>query len=288
MFQVVKRAAHRSIPSLYVTLRYWWHDRKYPRGERLQKALFSYWWDDRQRRRQEKRLQNAFFVNDQAMVKAGPYAGMVYFTQAIGSALFAKIVGSYEEELISVIERIIVNQPARVIDIGCAEGYYAIGFARRLPSAQIYAFDTDRLARALCRRTAKANGVDARVSVDGECTISRLKELMTADTTILSDCEGCEIDLLDPQQVPSLASATLLVELHDSPQRLASSVIPRRFASTHDIMIIDSSERDPSRYAVLQPLRRGDQIAAITEGRPAMQWAFMEPKRRSVMEDKGQ
>ncbi len=284
MFQVVKRAAHWLAPSLYVALRYWWNDWRRLRDGRLRKPLFSYWWEDRQRRGREKRFQKVFYSNDQAVVKAGPYAGMVYFTQAVGSALFAKIIGSYEEELIPVVERIIANQPTRVIDIGCAEGYYAVGFARRLPAAQIYAFDIDRLARTLCRRTAKANGVDARVSVDGECTFDRLKELVTAETTILSDCEGCELDLLDPQRVPGLASATLLVELHDLPQRPASLIIPKRFAATHDVMIIDSRERDPSHYPVLQPLRRGDQIVAIDETRPvAMQWAFMEPKRRNSM-----
>jgi len=128
---------------------------------------------------------------------------MVYFSQAVGSALSAKIVGSYEEEIAPVIERIIAKQPTCVIDIGCAEGYYAVGFARRLPSTRVYAFDIDRNAQALCRRTARANGVDARVSIGGECTIDRLKELMTANTTILSDCEGCEMDLLNPQHTSS-------------------------------------------------------------------------------------
>jgi len=76
-------------------------------------------------------------------------------------------------------------------------------------------------------------------------------------------------------------SATLLVELHDFLRLGVSQVIQERFAGTHDVTIISTSERDPSRYPELQSLRLVDQIAAIAEGRPtAMQWAFMEPKNR--------
>jgi methylase of polypeptide subunit release factors len=52
-----------------------------------------------------------------------------------------------------------------VIDIGAAEGYYAIGFARRLPAARVIASDLDPVARLLCWLLARRNGVGDRVSV---------------------------------------------------------------------------------------------------------------------------
>lgn len=47
------------------------------------------------------------------------------------------LVGSYESELHLQIEQLILERPQVVIDVGCAEGYYAVGLAQRLPDATI-------------------------------------------------------------------------------------------------------------------------------------------------------
>jgi hypothetical protein len=46
---------------------------------------------------------------------------------ALCSTFIPKIIGSYECELHPAIEEIIVNNYAEVWDVGCAEGYYAVG-----------------------------------------------------------------------------------------------------------------------------------------------------------------
>jgi hypothetical protein len=43
-----------------------------------------------------------------------------------------KFLGTYERELYSVIERAIELAPRYVLNIGCAEGFYAVGLALRL------------------------------------------------------------------------------------------------------------------------------------------------------------
>jgi hypothetical protein len=73
----------------------------------------------------------------------GPFRGMKYSRDSLLSRNGIPILfGSYELELHTVIEEAIAKRFERIIDIGCAEGYYAVGLARRT-GAIVYAFDCD-------------------------------------------------------------------------------------------------------------------------------------------------
>ena len=72
-------------------------------------------------------------------IAAGPFAKMKYSFESHGSSIVPKLVGSYEAPLESWIEEAIKNGYNRIIDIGCAEGYYAVGLAFREASPIIYA-----------------------------------------------------------------------------------------------------------------------------------------------------
>src|SRR5690348_10577053 len=99
-------------------------------------------------------------------VRAGPFAGM-HFTWADWnpdySAPFAKCMGTYELELHPVIEEIVTLAPRQIVEVGAAEGYYAVGFARRLPATEIVLFEELEQGRRLLLNIAEANGVAPRI-----------------------------------------------------------------------------------------------------------------------------
>jgi hypothetical protein len=64
--------------------------------------------------------------------------------------LYLKLLGSYEKEIISVIEQLSHGNIIQVIDIGIAEGYYEIGFAMSLSHGKVYAYNADLIARRQC------------------------------------------------------------------------------------------------------------------------------------------
>ena len=76
-----------------------------------------------------------------------------------------KLLGCYEQELHQVIERCIKTPYECVVNVGCGDGYYAVGLARRMPNAEIKAYDLHEGRRALCKSAAEENGVGGRVSV---------------------------------------------------------------------------------------------------------------------------
>ena len=217
-----------------------------------------------------------FIAEHGQTVLEGPFTGMKYITQAAGSALMPKLLGCYEAELHDVIALVIATDYDAVIDIGCAEGYYANGLAMRLPSTQIYAFDTDLRAQTLCKEMAQLNGVGKQVTVFGECQHHNLIELMTGRLLIVCDCEGYEIILLQPTRVPALVQADILVELHDQERPGLTSLLLARFQATHSVTLITSVERDAVIYSSLKFSEPEKRRLAVSEFRsPGQQWAFL-------------
>lgn len=212
-------------------------------------------------------------------VRSGPFAGMRYPQDALGraSALGPKLLGSYEQELVPTIETLIRERFQTILNIGAGEGYYAVGFALRSPESLIRAYEVDSWQRRLCSRVASANGVARRVVIEGACRLEELEDGALGRVLLLSDCEGCELDLLQPDRYPFLRRATLLVELHDSVEPTTTSQILSRFARTHNAELISAEQRDPARYEELAGLPEGEARLVLWE-RTTGSWGLLRPR----------
>lgn len=219
-------------------------------------------------------------------VRGGPFAGMRYPRDAVAATtVVPKLLGSFELELHPVIDEVLDRGCPTILNIGCAEGYYAVGLALRLPEARVYAFDSDPSFRRLCETMASLNGVDDRVTIYDAATAVGLQTFVqNGDRSfIVCDCEGCELELLDPAKAPFLRTASILVELHHFVDRTVSSVVLGRFRETHETHLIASSERDPKGYEELSRFSHQDAALAVAEFRPEpMEWAWMKPLDRPM------
>lgn len=212
-------------------------------------------------------------------VRRGPFAGMRYPQDALGrtSHLGAKLLGSYEQELEPTIEALIDERFQTILNVGAGEGYYAVGLALRSPESLIRAYESDGWQRRLCAQVASTNGVAGRVVVEGACRLERLEGDALGRVLILCDCEGCELDLLQPDRHPFLRTATLLVELHDSVEPSTTTRIVSRFSRTHDAELIFAEQRDPTRYEELAGIPEVDAHLALWE-RDAGSWGLLRPR----------
>ena len=177
------------------------------------------------------KLNNLF---QDRIVYSGPFKGMVYpeFISH-GSALYSKLIGCYESELQVSIENLMKNKYDTVIDIGCAEGYYAVGMAIRQPQAKIYAIDVNQNALNSCMKMAKCNNVDDRMNLVTFCDIEILSGMISGRTLIVSDCEGYEFELFTDKSIGNFRSCDLLIELHDNENSNISGTMKQLFNSTH-------------------------------------------------------
>jgi len=166
-----------------------------------------------------------------------------------GGGWMPRVLGTYENELAEALECAIRTGPALVIDVGCAEGYYAVGLALRIAGARVDAYDIVESERALCARMAEANGVADRVFVKSRCTE---QTLLNADPAtrclVLCDCEGAELDLITGDVARHLEKSWFVVECHDFLHRGATERISATLTSTHECRIISStSDEEKSR-----------------------------------------
>jgi hypothetical protein len=207
---------------------------------------------------------------------------MKYIADSHGSRLVPKLIGSYECELRDAIADILDSRPSVVVDVGCAEGYYAVGFARALPDATVYAFDVDPGSQKMCTLLGRLNGIENNLNVRGKCDWKVLEAVLLNRALVMCDCEGYELELLRPDKVPGLRKARLLVELHDLFVPGITSELLRRFERTHEIRLIDIEERHPETYAALRGLSPSMQALAVYERdldtTPQQQWGYFVPR----------
>jgi len=210
-------------------------------------------------------------------VHSGPFAGMRLGTEASwgDGDLAPKLLGCYEGELHGAIATAVSRRPTTIVNVGCAEGYYAVGLARLLPSARVHAFDTDERAQELCRRAALANGVADQLEVAGLCTGERLRALVAEPERVLVvlDCEGAELALLTQALIAAMVRCDVIVECHDFLTRDATATLMERFRSTHRVDRIVEGARDPNQFHVLEKWAGLERWLAVCEFRPeTMTW----------------
>jgi hypothetical protein len=210
-------------------------------------------------------------------IAAGPFAGMDYPVAASEGSRAPRLLGAYEASLHPVIETVIARAYPQVMDIGCAEGYYAVGLARRMPGTIVHAHDSDQKARDLCAGLAQANEVAPRVRIGPEVTHADLSLCEAAPTFILCDIEGAEAALLDPAKAPALAQADILVEVHESTRPGLLDLLTKRFQPTHRVTRIDRKLSPDLLPAWADRLSDLDRLLLLWEWRTApTPWLWLE------------
>jgi hypothetical protein len=205
------------------------------------------------------------------------------FAVGRGEVLVPQLLGSYEEELHPAFEELSAEQFDAVVDIGASDGYYAVGMALLWPGAKVTAYEMNPFPTRVCEALAAANDVRERIELRGECTASELRALRpSARTFVLCDCEGVEAELMDPEQVPWLRSATLIVELHEFARPGVQELITRRFEPSHDVGVVQSHRRYAGDYPALAEVPGVDYIdreLGVNEFRPVrISWAVLRPR----------
>ncbi|MCM8809506.1 MAG: 50S ribosomal protein L11 methyltransferase [Candidatus Omnitrophica bacterium] len=218
----------------------------------------------------------------------GPFKEMKYSElKSICSALAPKLLGTYESELHDLIEEICKKKYSTIINIGCAEGYYAIGFAMRIPEARIYAFDIDDEARKLCYKNALINNVSDRIIISKYFSLEKIDEIkLNGDGLIFSDCEGAEryIFYKETKNWGILVNKfDLLIEVHEKDVPGTTKYLIDLFSEAYIIKKILSVDDELKPYIfnckALEIMEEKEKIELMSEGRGyQILWLFLKRK----------
>lgn len=211
-------------------------------------------------------------------VMGGPFKGLSLPDAMSWGDLAPKLLGLYESELAGAVDALVAGAPSRVVNVGCAEGYYAVGLARRLPGTEVIAYDTDPSAQALSALCAKLN--DVPLTVRGTCSPEELAALARSEPrlAVVLDCEGFERELLLTAP-DAFRTAAILVECHDTIHPGITDRLAQAFAPSHTVTRISQGPRNPHAIPLLQGWNEADRWLVVSERRAAvMCWLWMEPK----------
>lgn len=217
-------------------------------------------------------------------ILSGPFKGMKYGqTKALCSTLHPKLLGTYEHELYAAFDAAIARKPAIVVDVGAADGYYAVGFAFRNPTTRVIAYDQDPRAREELAKLAKLNGVDERIEIRGRCEPAELQALEEASGLMIVDCEGYEEHALSETTIRHLKGWDFIIETHDGFAPGITRRLEKRFSPTHHVQIIeavhDFDKVDHIRVPLLDGLPRREADMVLAEGREhaCLRWMVCSP-----------
>jgi hypothetical protein len=205
----------------------------------------------------------------------GPFKGMKLSYRALPVHSAPKFLGTYEKEIVSFIEDAIALNPTQVVNVGASDGYYAVGFATRLPLSTIYAAEADAKSLRATLLNAKLNSVEARIHPIGMIHSGEFGKYLTVPySLVVMDCEGAEFGLLDPSRDPILEKTHVLAEIHESHGSLHDLL--QRFSKTHSIHTTTAVARTaldlPTEASQLIP------VAALDEWRGPQSWLYMKAK----------
>ena len=226
-------------------------------------------------------IQNTMMQQNGTVVMQGPLQGLDFLPQSAEGCHIAKLLGCYEQPLLPFIEQAIKKQYATILNIGCAEGYYAVGMARRMPSTHVLAYDLNPKAQEICTALAQKNGVNDRVSIGGLFTPESFAVHAGQDVLLMCDIEGAERDLLDPAASPALQGMDIIVESHECLTAGITQLLIDRFKDTHHITLVqDDGQRQldkPPQWFI--DMAHLDQLLATWEWRSGpTPWLIMQAK----------
>ncbi|WOJ98287.1 50S ribosomal protein L11 methyltransferase [Congregibacter brevis] len=248
-----RRVARRIARRLYVRL--------YGQPERLRIEAESYRKSFKERVRSEC----------ESKVATGLFKGLTFSeAHSWGNDLGAMLLGSYEKEVLAKLNSTQLKDYAAIVDVGCADGFYAIGLARICPNAKMFAYDLSARARQVTTENARLNDVLDRIEVREFCDPVELQNLSNSikgKILVIVDIEGAETDLICASSLPALESADLLVECHDRVSGDHYRDLENLLKQTHSIERILREGRNPNDYPSLEKMPDLEFVTGLCEMR---------------------
>lgn len=201
------------------------------------------------------------------------------------SDLISIYFGFYELQVLEKIDQYRGSKYRFFVDIGAANGYYAIGVLVSNIFSKSYAFEISEHGRRVIKKNAELNGVSSNIEIHSAGTI---ESILNFDVTFLKealfliDIEGGEFELLNEDVLFHLQNSVLIIELHEWLIDNGDSKIVdlKNMAQKYfRISELTTGPRNPHHFKELNILSDDEKWLICSEKREKnMTWLVLEPK----------
>lgn len=210
------------------------------------------------------------------IVSDGPFKGLTYVTESVGSSFLHKLAGYYEAVLIPYIQKAKELPIEHIVDIGAAEGYYTTGFGSFFPTASMVAFEMEEKGRENIAKLHSMNKLKNPLTILGKATAENVFEQMKPNTLLICDCEGAEKNIFQNPRAEVSNILYGIIELHDQMVPECKDTVIRFFEKTHKVDIIKFTHANPKDFIFLNNLPTNDLKILLKErGIQDQEWAIV-------------
>ena len=218
-------------------------------------------------------------------VKYGQFQGLRLISKSWwGASDRASILfGLYEQEVLNSLK----NIPSRYkyfIDLGAADGYYAIGVLISGLCKKSYCFEISEKGREIIKENAIINNVLDSIEIRGIAKQNFYESIPLneiEESILFIDIEGGEFEILNKASFSVFKKSIIFIELHDwfyddGDEKLKELKLSA--GKTHAISEIIMKSRDLSIYEELKTYPDNDRWLICSEGRgQLMTWLRLDP-----------
>ncbi len=198
----------------------------------------------------------------------GPFSGMKIPRSLYGRLQLSELLGLYESCLHPVLSSLLNSSYQGVVVVGGNNGYYAAGLSYLLRPRKITVFEIDASYHPHILSWFEINRMPKPEVRDLACAQTMADWNGPADLLFV-DCEGAELELLDPGRYPWQKEADLVVEVHPFYVDGVVGEIAQRFRETHTVeLVYDDFQEDKKIATILE----GANIRAAYPRHPTHRW----------------
>ena len=200
-------------------------------------------------------------------IRGGPFAGTRYPAENARTSGPARLLGTHEQPLWEWIEQARKRDYTEIVCIGCDDGYYPGGLARRMSVATVRAYYRQASTRTSAAQLWGENGVGERVLAAREPTASVWLETSRRGRRLIF-IDGYEPHERLADQLAAAARHADVIIKNDERTAAAAAALERAAAASHTIERIDHrGERNAPASGWDEGLGELDRILAAWEWR---------------------
>jgi len=211
----------------------------------------------------------------------GPFKGVGINNHSAWSGtkdIGPKIFGLYENQILNWIYQ---KKFDLLIDVGAADGYYALGMLSQKIARRAVTFEISVNDREITKSSAIINNVDDLIFIKGEATSSEIIEVLKSCSNglIIMDIEGGEYNLITRELLEAAKNYCLVIEIHEVVDKDIQENMLNLCREFHHFEELTSLERVFPRDKFTEKLTDNERSLLLSEGRPyAMTWVALSPK----------
>lgn len=236
------------------------------------------------------RVSKELFEYCNGTIKYGPFKGLKLTSNTWwgGNDLGSMCFGLYENELLEFLHSESLVKRDTFVDIGAADGYYAIGLLKSKRIKKALCFEITSEGRNTIEQNWNINEQPGEIEIKGDVFKdfkSSINNINLKKSIVLIDIEGAEFSFLENEVLRTLRDTVIAIEIHNWIPNFIElySGFLKNANEFFDIEILDRKERNTFLFEELRSLTDDNRLLLTSEARPCvMRFLILKPKSNTV------